>query len=193
MEVEGQGKRPPQSVLVDIAAAEVAMCHEFAQRCSRLRSYAGASGWKGGLVPGMRLLGGIDVDRTHAGLVIGKVGEVAMCKLAGVPVDLALKDRGDGGRDLPLPSGSVQVKTSRKPFPTRMVRDPVEQCDWFVFAMWNGLRTTVSLDGYVSRAVLLRLPSVWAPSGQWMNKEIHVSRLLPIRQLLKIRPIDEVL
>lgn len=193
MEVEGHGRKPPHSVLVEISPAEVALCFEFAQRCSRLRAYAGVPGWKGGLVAGMRLFGGIDVDRTHAGLVIGKVGEVAMCKLANVPVDLALKDRGDGGKDLPLPSGSVQVKTSRRPFPTRMVRDPVERCDWFVFAMWNGLRPTVSIDGYVSRAVLVGLPLVWAPSGEWMNREIHVSSLLPIRQLLKIRPIGEVL
>lgn len=193
MEVEGHGKRPPRSVLVEITPAEVAMCHEFAQRCSRLRAYAGAPGWKGGLVPGMRLLGGIDVDRPHAGLVIGKVGEMAMCRLAGVPVDLALKDRGDGGKDLPLPSGNVQVKTSRRQFPTRMVRDPIELCDWFVFATWNGLRPFVSVDGYVSRASLNRLASVPAPAGEWMNKEIHVNAMLPIRQLLKIRPIREVL
>jgi hypothetical protein len=193
MEVEGQGKKPPQSVLVEITPAEVALCFEFAQRCSKLRAYAGAPGWKGGLVNGMRLYGGIDVDGTHAGLVIGKVGEIAMCKLSGVAVDLALKDRGDGGKDLPLPSGSVQVKTSRRPFRTRMVRDPVEQCDWFVFATWNGLRQMVSVEGYVSRPSLLRLPIVPSPRGEWMNREISLSSLLPIRQLLKIRPIKEVL
>lgn len=193
MEVEGQGRRPPQSVPVEITPADVALCHEFAVRCSRLRAYAGRQGWRGGLVAGMRLFGGIDVDRTNAGLVIGKVGEVAMCKLAGVPVDLALKDRGDGGKDLPLPSGSVQVKTSRKAFQSRMVRDPVEQCDWFVFAVWDGRSHVVSIDGYVSRAVLNRLPSVPSPAGPWVNKEIPVSSLLPIRQLLKIRPIGEVL
>lgn len=192
MEVEGQGKRPPQSVAVEITPADVAVCHEFATRCSRLRAYAGRPGWKGGLVPGMTMFGGIDVDRTSAGIVIGKVGEVAMCRLAGVPVDLALKDRGDGGKDLPLPSGSVQVKTSRKSFPTRMVRDRVEQCDWFVFAVWDGLCSIVKLDGYVSRAALARLPSVPAPAGNWLNKEIPISSLLPIRQLLKIRPIREV-
>lgn len=193
MEVEGQGRRPPQSVPVEITPADVSLCHDFALRCSRLRAYAGRQGWRGGLVGGMRLFGGVDVDRTHAGLVIGKVGEVAMCKLAGVPVDLALKDRGDGGKDLPLPSGSVQVKTTRKPFQTRFVRDPVERCDWFVFAVWDGLASVVNVDGYASRAALDRLLSVPAPSGEWMNKEIDVSSLLPIRQLLKIRPIREVM
>lgn len=193
MEVEGQGRRPPQCVLVDVTPAEVAMCFEFAQRCSRLRAYAGKPGWKGGLISGMRLYGGIDAEQEHAGIVIGKVGEIAMCKLSGVPVDLALRDRGDGGKDLPLPSGSVQVKTSRRKFPTRMVRDPVEQCDWFAFTTWAGIGPSVSVEGYVSRAVLLRLPSVPSPRGEWMNKEIHVASLLPIRQLLKIRPIREVL
>jgi len=193
MEVEGQGKKPPQSVLVEVTPAEVELCHEFAKRCSRLRAYAGAAGWKGGLVPGMRLYGGIQVDSTHAGLVIGKIGEMAMCKLSNSPVDLALKDRGDGGKDLPLPSGSVQVKTSRKAFPTRMVRDPVEQCDWFVFATWSGLSSTVSVDGYVSRAAMLRLNVVQSPKGSWMNREIESASLLPIRQLLRIRPISEAL
>jgi hypothetical protein len=193
MEVEGQGKRPPQPVVVEITPCEVALCFEFAQRCCRLRQYAGKPGWKGGLIAGMKLYGGIDADQSQVGIVIGKVGEVAMCRLAGVPVDLALKDRGDGGKDLPLPSGSVQVKTSRKSFRTRMVRDPVENCDWFVFASWDGLCSVVSVDGYVSRAALARLSSVPAPSGLWMNKEIPTSSLLPIRQLLKIRPIREVL
>jgi len=193
MEVEGQGKKPPQSVLVEVTPAEVALCVDFALRCSRLRAYAGSSGWKGGLVAGMRLFGGIDVDGTNAGLVIGKVGEVAMCKLANVPVDLALKDRGDGGKDLPLPSGSVQVKTSRRNFPTRLVRNPIEACDWFAFATWGGLIGTVSIEGYVSRAALLREPVIPAKRGQWMNREISVSSLLPIRQLLKIRPISEAL
>lgn len=193
MEVEGQRKQPPKSVRVDITPAEVELCHEFAQRCSRLRAYAGRPGWKGGLVPGMRLLGGIDADRATAGQTIGKVGEFAVCKLAGVPVDLALKDRGDGGKDLPLPSGSVQVKTSRKSYPTRFVREPVEMCDWFVFVTWNGLLPTVSVEGYVSRSTLVRLPVVPAPAGEWMNREIHLSQLHPIRQLLQIRPIREVL
>jgi hypothetical protein len=141
----------------------------------------------------MRLYGGIDADQAHVGIVIGKVGEIAMCKLSRVGVDLAMRDRGDGGKDLPLPSGHVQVKTSRKKFQTRLVRDPIEACDWFVFATWNGLTPTVSVDGYVSRAALLRVKSVCSPRGEWMNKEISNLSLLPIRQLLKIRPIDEVL
>lgn len=192
MEVEGHGKKPPQSVLVDITPAEVALCFEFAQRCAKLRAYAGSAGWKGGLINGMRLLGGIEVDKTHAGLVIGKVGEIAMCRLCNVPVDLALKDRGDGGKDLPLPSGSVQVKTSRRSFSSRMVRNPVERSDWFVFATWSGLAPQVRIDGYVSRSALLRRPIVASPRGTWMNREIDAADLLPIRQLLKIRPISEV-
>lgn len=193
MEVEGQGKRPPQSVLVEVTRAEVAACYAFAEKCSRLRQYAGKPGWKGGLVSAMRLYGGITADKTHAGIVIGKVGEVAMCRLAGVSVDLALKDRGDGGKDLPLPSGSVQVKTSRRQFPTRLVREPIEACDWFVFATWGGTDPAVSIDGYVSRAVLSRMPSASSPVGNWINKEIPLSHLLPIRQLLNIRPLSEVL
>lgn len=141
----------------------------------------------------MTLFGGINADQSTCGQTIGKVGEVAVCKLAGVPVDLALKDRGDGGKDLPLPSGSVQVKTCTRPYATRFVRQPAEMCDWFVFATWDGLCSAVSIEGYVSRSTLVRQPVVPAPRGKWMNSKIHLSRLYPIRQLLQIRPIREVL
>jgi hypothetical protein len=141
----------------------------------------------------MKLLGGVDVDGATAGIVIGKVGEVAMCRLAGVEVDLVLKDRGDGGKDLSLPCGRLQVKTGRKCFATRLVRDPVERVDWFVFATWSGLSKSVSIDGYISHAAVIRFPLYPAKRGTWMNREVPEQRLRPIRSLLKIRPIDEVL
>jgi len=141
----------------------------------------------------MRFLGGIDVDSTHAGMVIGKVVEVAMCRLAGVPVDLALRERGDGGTDLVLPCGVVQVKASRKAFPTRFVRDPIESVDWFVFGNWSGISRTVSIDGYLSHASVSRIPLRWSPRGSWMNREVPTWKLHPIRSLLKIRPIQELL
>lgn len=193
MESEGQGIRPPAPVLVDVTAGDVAACCAFALRCSRLRQYAGAGGWKGGLVPPMKLFGGIDVDGTTAGIVIGKVGEIAMCRLAEVHVDLALKDSGDGGKDLSLPCGRVQVKTGRKPFSSRLVRDPIERVDWFVFATWSGLSGSVSIDGYIAYAAVLLFPLCPAKRGTWMNREVPMSRLRPIRPLLSIRPIDEVL
>lgn len=193
MEVEGQRRRPPKPVAVDVTAAEVAMCADFAATCSRRRGYALSGGWKGGLVPAMRLFGGVNVDQDTAGIVIGKVGEVAMCKLAGVSVDLALRENGDGGKDLPLPCGDVQVKTSRRSFPTRFVRDPVEQVDWFVFASWNGLRPSVFIDGYMSRAVVETQRLAWAPRGSWMNRDVYMMDLLPIRKLLAIRPIGDLL
>jgi hypothetical protein len=197
MESEGQGKRAPAPVPVEITRGDVIACFEFAILCSRLRQYANSGGWRGGLVPAMTLYGGVAVDKTVAGIVIGKVAEVAMCRLAGVPVDLALRDRGDGGRDLLLPCGITQVKASRKAYPTKLVREPFESADWFVFATWCGTSSSVAIDGYVSRAAMSRMvvaPAV-APSarGRWMNREVPVCELLPIRSLLKIRPIDEVL
>ena len=193
MEYEGQGIRPPTPVLVDVTVGDVVACHAFALRCSRLRQYTGAGGWKGGLVPPMNLFGGIEVDGTNAGIVIGKVGEIAMCRLAGVHVDLALKDGGDGGKDLSLPCGRVQVKTGRKPFSSRLIREPIERVDWFVFATWSGLSGSVSIDGYIAHAAVLCFPLYPAKRGTWMNREVPMSRLRPIRPLLSIRPIDEVL
>jgi ATP-dependent helicase YprA (DUF1998 family) len=141
----------------------------------------------------MTLYGGVAVDNTVAGIVIGKVAEVAMCRLAGVPVDLALRKRGDGGRDLLLPCGVTQVKASRKSYETKLVREPFEAAEWFVFATWKGTDSTVWIDGYVSRAAMSRMEVVPSVRGGWMNREVPVSELLPIRSLLKIRPISEVL
>jgi hypothetical protein len=193
MQSEGQGRRPPAPVPVEITRGDVLACFDFAIRCARLRQYANSGGWRGGLVPAMTLYGGVAVDNTVAGIVIGKVAEVAMCRLAGVPVDLALRERGDGGRDLLLPCGVTQVKASRKSYETKLVREPFEAAEWFVFATWKGTDSTVWIDGYVSRAAMSRMEVVPSVRGGWMNREVPVSELLPIRSLLKIRPISEVL
>lgn len=195
MELEGQGKRPPVPVPVEITRGDVVLCFDFAIRCSRLRQYAKSGGWRGGLVPSMRLFGGVSVDDTVAGIVIGKVAEVAVCRLAGVSVDLALKQGGDGGRDLLLPCGSTQVKASRRSFDTKLVREPFENVDWFVFATWNGLTSSVSVDGYISKAAMSRMKVLPSPrkNATWMNRQVPACELLPIRSLLRIRPISEVL
>jgi len=193
MESEGQGKRPPAAVPVEITRGDVLACFDFALRCARLRQYAASGGWRGGLVPAMTLYGGVAVDKTVAGIVIGKVAELAMCRLSGVSVDLALRDRGDGGRDLLLPCGSVQVKAARNSYGTKLVREPVERAEWFVFATWCGTKNHVQIDGYVSRAAMLRMDVIPSVRGSWMNRQVHDSELLPIRSLLKIKPIAEVL
>ncbi len=193
MESEGQGKRPPVPVPVEITRGDVVLCLDFAIRCARLRRYAESGGWRGGLVPSMTLYGGVLADDTVAGIVIGKVAEVAMCRLAGCPADLALKDAGDGGRDLLLPCGATQVKASRKKYQNKLVREPFENVDWFVFATWDGSTSQVLIDGYISKAAMSRMEVVPSPRGPWMNRQVSVCELLPIRSLLRIRPIDEVL
>ena len=85
MQSEGQGRRPPAPVPVEITRGDVLACFDFAIRCARLRQYANSGGWRGGLAPAMTLYAGVAVDSTVAGIVIGKVAEVAMCRLAGVP------------------------------------------------------------------------------------------------------------
>lgn len=193
MESEGQGKRPPVPVPVEITRGDVVLCFDFAIRCARLRQYANSGGWRGGLVPSMTLFGGVAVDNTVAGIVIGKVAEVAVCRLAGVPVDLALNEGGDGGRDLLLQCGPTQVKASRKSFDTKFVREPFEQADWFVFATWSGITSSVSVDGYISKAAMSRMKVLPSVRGQWMNRQVPACEMLPIRSLLRIRPISEVL
>lgn len=192
MESEGRGKRPPAPVLVDVTPSEIEMCIDFARRYVERCQYAGRPGWKGGLVRSLRLPCGKVLGRDIACTVLGKVGECAMCKLSGVALDVALRLGGDSGSDLPLPCGSVQVKTTQRDYGSRLVRIPAERADWFAFANWSGEGYIVSLDGYLSRAVVCRSPEVESSRGTWMNYSVSTRSLHPIRSLLRIRPISEV-
>jgi hypothetical protein len=192
MESEGQGRRPPVPVLVEITPSEIEMCIDFARQYVKRYQYAGKPGWKGGLVRSLKLPDGRALGGDIAGTVVGKVGECAMCRLAGVALDLAFRRGGDGGSDLPLPCGSVQVKTSKGSYDSRYVRVPAERADWFVFGNWSGSEYRVSIDGYLSRAVLCRSPEVGSSRGAWMNYSVSTSRLHPIRSLLQIKPVSEV-
>lgn len=193
MESEGQGRRPPVPVLVDVTPSEIEMCIDFARQYVERYQYAGRPGWNGGLVRLFKLPCGKVLSRDIAGTVLGKVGECAMCKLAGVSLDVAFRSGGDGGHDLQLPCGSVQVKTAKSDYESRFVRVPAERADWFVFANWSGIDCRVAIDGYLSRAVVRRSPEVGGLYGSWMNYSVSTSRLHPIRSLLRIRPLSEVL
>lgn len=191
MESEGHGRHPPVPVSIRVSPSDIQIAIEFARDYVRAKEHAGKPGWRGGLVPTLILRGGVRVEKEIAGTVIGKVGEIAMCRLAGVDPDLAMHRRGDGGKDLPLPCGKVQVKTSRNG--RNLVRLPAEPVPWFAFAQWDGVAATVSILGYISRVRLVQFDPVASTRGTWLNHEIPCSSLLPIRSLLKIRPIGEVL
>jgi hypothetical protein len=179
-------------VLVDVTPSEIEMCIDFARQYVKRYQYAGKPGWKGGLVRSLKLPDGRSLGGDIAGTVVGKVGECAMCRLAGVALDVAFRRGGDGGSDLPLPCGSVQVKTSKGSYDSRYVRVPAERADWFVFANWSGSGYRVAIDGYLSRAVVCLSPEVGSLRGSWMNYSVSTSRLHPIRSLLRIQPISEV-
>lgn len=193
MEAEGIGKAPPKPVAVPITPGEVRACVEFSSRVLRARRYESGNAWQRGSLPALKFYGGAVVDKTLSPMVLGKVAELAVCKLAGVPVDFELRSCGDGGKDLLLPCGSTQVKASIKRYSTKFVKDPPENVDWFVFATWNGATRVVEIDGYVARAVIARLPVFQSPKGRWLNREVALSSLRPIRSLLSIRPICEVI
>jgi len=193
MESEGQGRRPPVPVLVDVTRSEIEMCIDFARQYIERCRYAGRPGWKGGLVSSLQLPWGDVLGSDIANTVVGKVGECAMCKLAGMPLDVALRSGGDSGLDLSLPCGSVQVKTAQRKYDSRYVRIPAEHADWFVFANWSGRGYRASIDGYLSHAVVCRSPEVGSSRGSWMNYCVSTSRLHPIRSLLRIQPIAEVI
>ena len=191
MESEGHGRHPPVPVSIRVSPSDIQIAIEFARDYVRAKEHAGKPGWRGGLVPPLVVRGGVRVEKEIAGTVIGKVAEIAMCRLAGVDPDLAMHRLGDGGKDLPLPCGKVQVKASRSG--RNLVRVPAERVPWFVFAQWDGVAATVSILGYISRVRLVQFDPVASTRGTWMNHEIPCSSLLPIRSLLKIRPLGEVL
>lgn len=193
MESEGQGKRAPSPLRVAITSGQVAMCVEFARECEQVRGYARSGGWRGGLLTARTLFGGHRVESHECSTVIGKIGEVAMCILAGEKVDTAIRRSGDGGKDLRLPCGSVQVKTSSSNSTEKLVKDPPEMCDWFVFVRWDGVCPVVFVDGYISRSFLFNREPQKSRRGSWMNRVVMCSELRPIRSLLAIRPISEVI
>ena len=193
MESEGQGKRAPNPLRVQITSGHVALCVDFARECGLVRGYARSVGWRGGLLTGMTLFGGHWVESHECSTVIGKVGEVAICILAGAELDTAIRRSGDGGKDLLLPCGSVQVKTSKGNSTEKLVRDPPETCDWFVFCRWDGVSPYVFVDGYVSRCALLARPPQRSRRGRWNNRVVMSAELRPVRSLLAIRPIGEVI
>ena len=193
MESEGLGKRAPAPVPVEITSGHVAMCVEFARDCERVRGYAGSAGWRGGILQAKTLFGGNKVESHECPIVVGKIGEVAMCILAGVSVDTAIRNRGDGGKDLSLPCGLVQVKTAMNNLTDKLVKDPPEMCDWFVFARWNGCEKIVFVDGYISRSSLCNRSPKQSHRGNWLNLVVAQQELRPIRSLLAIRPIVEVI
>jgi|LakMenEpi03Aug12_release.lakeMendotaPanAssembly.Ray.scaffolds.fasta_scaffold63582_8 hypothetical protein len=193
MEAEGHGRRAPAPRRVEILRSDVHESYRFAIECEGIRRYRGAGGWSGGLVKETQLFGGVSVSGSIAPIVIGKVGEFAVCRLAGVPVDLALRGSGDGGKDLALPCGSVQVKTCRPGFPSAFVRVPAESVEWFVFVAWNGVDRFASVLGYASRHSISAIQPEPSPRGSWMNHVVPLDGLFPIQNLLKIKPIREAI
>lgn len=191
MEAEGQGKRPPVPVLVEVAQGDIYAAIDFARAYIKDKQHAGKPGWRGGLVPELSLRWDIKVEKDISGSVVGFIGQIAMCKIAGVPWDDKIRGSGDGGVDLLLPCGRTQVKTRRGG--THYVKVPAERVEWFVFATWNGTDPSVAIDGYLSRASVCRHEHRPSPVGSWLNHEVEREALHPIRSLLQIRPIAEVL
>jgi len=187
MEAEGQGKRRPVPVLVEVTKSDILLSIDFANAYIKERQHAGKPGWPGGNVQAKVLRGGIYVEKDIACTVIGKVAECAMCRLAGVPLDDVIRCGGDGGKDLTLPCGSIQVKASQAG--RHLVRVPAERVDYFVFATWSGTASHVAINGYITRASLVQHERKPSHLGNWINYEVPASSLRPIRPLLQIRPV----
>lgn len=199
MESEGKGKRSPKSVRYQITPHDVRECLSFARDYVERKQHAGHSGWRGGFVPEFTAAG-LLVNRALACVVVGKLGEIALCSLAGVAVDFAIHDGSDNGVDVVLPCGTVQVKTSTSQDAVRMVRSPAESADYFVFAsldLKDGLLGRwVYLDGYIKRISVCRCPKQDSCKTDFRgnpvceNFVVATTSLYPIRSLLSIPTYD---
>lgn len=190
MESEGHGRCQPKPHRVEVTRGDVQIAYEFAREYVADKQHAGKGGWRGGTAWPFTAFG-IDVGTDYAGTVVGKVGEIAMCKLCGVSPDLAIRRRGDGGEDLRIPCGPVQVKTATGNFSVRLVRLPAENVPWFVFATWLDYSHEVLVHGYMHKSLIERQPVGRAKKngGGWRNYEVPLDHLYPIASLLKYRPI----
>ncbi len=199
MESEGKGSRAPASVECPISTQDVRDCLEFALAYVADKQHAGRNGWRGGFVQPFTAAG-IYIDKPHACTVVGKLGEIALCRLAQVPVDFAIHKESDNGVDLVLPSGTVQVKTATGRDAVRYVRRHAERADYFAFAsldIRNGLcGRSVYLDGYLKKSLVRKCKQ--QPSSHTddrgnpvcENFVVPIIKLYPIRSLLRIPAIS---
>ena len=177
---------------VEVTPNDLIAAIDFARRYVADKQHAGKGGWRGGMVNEFTAFG-VTVQQEHACTVVGKVGEMALCKLANVEPDMDIHTFGDGGGDVRLPCGIVQAKTTTSDYPTRWVRHPIENADWFSFQVWEPGSEQVTIDGYASRPAVESCELRRSPRGDWLNRDVPVSMFKPITSLLAFKSISEAM
>jgi hypothetical protein len=183
------GKVGPQ---VEVTQNDLSCALDFARRYIADKQHAGKGGWRGGNVKPFTSFG-VHVPHEYACTVVGKIGEIALCRLAGVEPDMVIHTFGDAGSDLLLPCGVVQAKTTTQNYPSRWVRDPIEKAHWFCFLVWETDTNFVTVDGCLSRAAVQSCELRHSPIGDWLNRDVPVSLLKPITGLLAFKSISEAM
>ncbi len=198
MQVEGKGAVAPKPRKLPVDLAVVRHCAEWAESCARMHGYDKSSDeWKKGISEPVNLIGNIFCESWFSGLALGKVAEWYVASMFGVKADMAFKVGGDGGIDLApswLPCGPAQIKNSRtmRPLLVKQGSREQERCEWFIATHWNGKQPSVSVLGWVTKAQV-NAASLVPGKGRWWNRSVPVERLSPIRSLLALRRIGEVL
>lgn len=177
---------------VEVTPSDLVIALDFARRYIADKQHAGKGGWRGGMVQPFTAFG-VHVRQEYACTVVGKIGEMALCKLANVEPDMDIHAFGDGGGDVRLPCGVVQAKTTTSDYPTRWVRHPIENADWFAFLVWAPGSTEATVDGYASRPAVESCRLVNSPRGNWWNRDVPVAMFKPITSLLAFRSISEAM
>lgn len=177
---------------VEVTPNDLVTAIDFARRYIADKQHAGKGGWRGGMVKPFTAFG-VNVKQEHACTVVGKVGEMAFCKAANVEPDMDIHSFGDGGGDVRLPCGVVQAKTTTSDYPTRWVRHPIENADWFCFLVWEPGSNVATIDGYTSKPAVESCELRSSPRGSWMNRDVPVSMLNPIETLLSYKSIEEAI
>ena len=112
---------------------------------------------------------------------VGLAGERAFAVEFGIPMDLELRPRGDGGVDFRTVAGTVDVKTYRKAY--NLLREKGKpHADILVLAQYNEGARAAELVGWEYDSVLVRQPAKDFGYGV-VNHYLHRSKLRPMKEL----------
>ena len=117
--------------------------------------------------------------------LIGLAGEKAFSEMFGIPMDLALKPKGDGRVDFYAPMGTVDVKTTSRPSGDLLCEAGKELATFLVLAQYSPETETARLVGWAFSFEVAARPARDFGRGV-INRMISRRELRPMRELLEI-------
>lgn len=118
--------------------------------------------------------------------LIGLLGEREFSRQSGLPMDLALRRRGDGGRNFTMPDGrTVHVTAARNPVHL-LVEAGKSKADVHVLSQVHGDLAGATLLGWETDQVARLHEKRTMPGYTIMNHAVPAHSLRPIKELIDI-------